>query len=167
MPCHVGWGTDLEIAGNGLINMCEADIGATMTFLGMNAAMEQLFFGRDAPTWGNKEWSELADYLVHGLHPTEAQWDGLEYRPRMWDTEDQAKARASKGEREKIAELRRRMKSPSDFTRHCLDQLAFLASDVISTSSVESWETAANGTNLDLADYDFENIPGGGLQESG
>jgi hypothetical protein len=63
--------------------------------------------------------------------------------------------------------LRCRKKSPNVFTRHCLGHPAFLASDVISTASGESWETAANGTNLDLVDYDFENFPGGGLQESG
>jgi hypothetical protein len=82
-PCHVGWGTDLEIAGNGLINLCEADIGTTMTFLDMSAAMKQAFFGTNAPAWGNGQWSELVDYLVHGIHLSESQWDSLEYHPRV------------------------------------------------------------------------------------
>ncbi len=44
-PCHVGWGTDPEVARHGLINLCEADIGTATTFLDMNAALEHGYFG--------------------------------------------------------------------------------------------------------------------------
>ncbi len=78
----------MEICGDGLISLCEMDIGATKTFLDMNAAMAQGCFGDDPIAWGDKEWGELIDYLVHGLDVNESEWAAMEYRPRIWDDED-------------------------------------------------------------------------------
>ena len=104
----------------------------------MNRAMEEGYFGKSPTTWGDREWGELLDYLVHGLGLSEAEWANLGHRPRMWSDEEHTRTRATPNQRGNLEHLRQRRLSPNPHTRHLLNQPVFLASDVISTASGES-----------------------------
>jgi hypothetical protein len=132
-PYHIGHGECLEIKCDGISSLCESDIGAEMNFLDMNQAHRNGMFGTKAKIWRDDEWALLLDYLCGGITHSKKDWESLEWRSQVWDTDDQKVTTPSKARKARIRELAARAAKPDGYLKHQMSIKAFSADDALST----------------------------------
>ncbi len=54
-----------------------------MSFLDINKAHRDGYFGERARIWGDKDWSSLLDYLSGGVAYSQQGWEDLAWLPQV------------------------------------------------------------------------------------
>ncbi len=104
-----------------------------MNFSGMNQAYRNGMFGTDAKIWGDDEWALLLDYLCGGITHSKEDWENLESKAQVWDTDDQEVTTPSKARKARLRELAARAANPDAYLKHQMSIKAFSADDALST----------------------------------
>ena len=132
-PYHVGLGDYLEITCDGITSLSSSALGSHMDFLDIQKAHRNGMFGTEAKIWGDDEWSLLLDYLCGGITHSKEEWENLEYRVQVWDTEDQKVTQPTKARKSHLRGLAARAAKPDAYLKHQMSIKAFSADDVLST----------------------------------
>ncbi len=132
-PTHVGHGECLDIKCDGITSLNQSELGSEMNFLDMNQAYRNGMFGTEAKIWGDDEWALLLDYLCGGITHSKEEWENLEYRVQVWDTEDQRVTKPTKARNSHLRGLAARAAKPDAYLKHQMSIKAFSADDVLST----------------------------------
>ena len=85
-PYHIGLGSYIDITCDGITSLRADQVGTEMSFLDINKAHRDGYFGKDPRIWGDKDWSLLIDYLGGGTEYSPAEWGNIAYRPQVWST---------------------------------------------------------------------------------
>ena len=92
-PVHHAQGDYIKIVGNGVESLQEKDIGQDLSFLDMNTALKNGFFGKKPKIWGDPEWKLLIDYVTQGLDFSNEEWDKMAWTPQIWSTLSEPKTK--------------------------------------------------------------------------
>ena len=82
-PVHHAMGEYIKIVGNGVESLQEKDAGQDLSFLDMNAALRNGFFGESPKVWGDADWKLLIDYVTQGLGCSSEEWGNMTWTPQI------------------------------------------------------------------------------------
>ncbi len=150
-PHHAGLGTSIVITRDGVTSLRPDQVGTDMNFMGMDKAHKDGYFGDSPRIWGDKEWSLLLDYLCGGITHSKEEWEIMEYRAQVWDTEDQRVTKPTKARKARLRELAARAAKPDAYLKHQMSIKSFKAADAL---SVITESTAFNSEGEECEDSD-------------
>ena len=117
-PMHHSMGDYIKIVGNGLESLQEKDIGQEMSFLDMNTALRNGFFGKNPKIWGDPEWKLLIDCVTQGLDCSSEDWGKMTWTPQIWSTLSEPRTKVPPSGKAHIAYLKERSSNADAYIRH-------------------------------------------------